>query len=244
MDNERIVADASGGVVFDPRHAPNVDLRWLDPGYWRDQGLLQTLDGGRGGVFRVSSSLGPVILRPYRRGGMAARVSRDRFIWAGRDKVRSVCEFRLLARLHAAGLPVPRPVAGGWRRHGLNYTADLMTAFLKGTASLADTLVGGRRDVDLARAVAACIARFHAFGAWHADLNAHNVLIDGEGTVSLIDFDRGRLRQPDPRWQQANLQRLRRSLVKVMGDNGREPGWLPAWWSALTAAHRDALERA
>ena len=60
----------------------------------------------------------------------------------------------------------------------------------------------------LAEAVGSVIGRFHRAGVWHADLNAHNVLVAPDG-VYLIDFDRGRLRVPAVAWQQANLQRLR-----------------------------------
>ena len=59
------------------------------------------------------------------------------------------------------------------------------------------------------------IRRFHDHGVWHADLNANNVLIDNENRLYLIDFDRGRLRQAAPQWQQANLDRLKRSLLKL-----------------------------
>jgi len=56
---------------------------------------------------------------------------------------------------------------------------------------------------------------FHHHGVWHADLNANNILIDTETRLYLIDFDRGRLRQPSRQWQQANLDRLKRSLLKL-----------------------------
>ena len=62
--------------------------------------------------------------------------------------------------------------------------------------------------------IGACIRRFHERGFCHADLNAHNVLIDRSGRVFLIDFDRGRRREPGD-WARGNLERLRRSLDKV-----------------------------
>jgi 3-deoxy-D-manno-octulosonic acid kinase len=37
----------------------------------------------------------------------------------------------------------------------------------------------------------------------------------------LIDFDRGRMRKPAVAWQQSNLQRLRRSLLKL-GAGGQD----------------------
>ena len=53
-----------------------------------------------------------------------------------------------------------------------------------------------------------------------ADLNAHNVLLDADGAVSVIDFDRGRLRAQSGGgargiWATRNLERLRRSLAKI-----------------------------
>ena len=60
------------------------------------------------------------------------------------------------------------------------------------------------------------IARLHRAGIWHADLNAHNILLDVREQVWLIDFDKCRERSPG-RWQQANLARLQRSLHKEAG---------------------------
>src|SRR6185312_24099 len=58
------------------------------------------------------------------------------------------------------------------------------------------------------------VGRFHRAGIWHADLNAHNVLVSPAG-LHLIDFDRGRQRAPAAGWRLANLRRLRRSLLKL-----------------------------
>ena len=80
--------------------------------------------------------------------------------------------------------------------------------------TLAECLAAGRLDGELAEEVGALVARFHRVGIWHADLNAHNVLVAPDG-LYLIDFDRGRLRVPAVAWQQANLLRLRRSLLKL-----------------------------
>ena len=71
------------------------------------------------------------------------------------------------------------------------------------------------------RAVGAAVARLHHAGVDHADLNGHNVLLDADGAVSVIDFDRGRLRAPGI-WVTRNLARLRRSLAKI--SRGLPPG--------------------
>jgi serine/threonine protein kinase len=59
-----------------------------------------------------------------------------------------------------------------------------------------------------------CIRAFHDLGVCHADLNAHNIMLVGDDSVYLIDFDRGRLRRPGL-WCDGNLVRLRRSLEKI-----------------------------
>ena len=48
-----------------------------------------------------------------------------------------------------------------------------------------------RHGARSARRSRACIGG----GVDHADLNAHNILLDGRGAVSVIDFDRGRVRE-------------------------------------------------
>jgi 3-deoxy-D-manno-octulosonic acid kinase len=83
------------------------------------------------------------------------------------------------------------------------------------------------------RAVGACIGRLHARGVQHADLNAHNLLLGDDGAVYVLDFDRGRVR-PRGAWEQAVLERLRRSLAKVTTD--LPPGRFDetAWAALLT----------
>lgn len=84
----------------------------------------------------------------------------------------------------------------------------------------------------MAEEVGALVARFHRAGIWHADLNAHNVLVTPDG-LYLIDFDRGRLRTPATAWQQANLQRLRRSLLKIGAAEKGEATFEKDIWQPL-----------
>jgi tRNA A-37 threonylcarbamoyl transferase component Bud32 len=90
----------------------------------------------------------------------------------------------------------------------------LITQRLLNTRSMSEAL----KETPLAekswRAVATVVAELHRNGVDHADLNTHNILLDSSGGVSVIDFDRSRLRAPGG-WQRRNLQRLHRSLLKV-----------------------------
>lgn len=212
--HEQLRQDAKGAILFDATVSPQVDGPWFDTGHWRGQGALSTQSGGRGGVAVIHTPAGECVLRHYRRGGMVARLMGDRYFWTGADRTRSFREFRLLQAMAKLRLPVPQVVAAQYRRAGLYYRADLITRRIADTCTLADALVQRRLDAELAREVGALVARFHRAGVWHADLNAHNVLIAPSG-LYLVDFDRGRMRAPQLDWRMANLQRLRRSLFKV-----------------------------
>jgi tRNA A-37 threonylcarbamoyl transferase component Bud32 len=96
-------------------------------------------------------------------------------------------------------------------RSGLSYRGDIITVRLE--AGPLSALAKTRRDLPW-EAIGACIRRFHEQGVYHADLNAHNILLDAQDRPHLIDFDRGQLR-PSGDWQRRNLARLRRSLLKL-----------------------------
>jgi 3-deoxy-D-manno-octulosonic acid kinase len=212
--------------------------RIFDPQFWQSRSQLVAVDGGRGAAWFVGPS-GHWALRHYRRGGLVARISRDLYWWNGEAAVRSFAEWRLLQLLCSRGLPVPRPVAASYRRYGLGYRCDLITQRLANTHSLTQVLKSSAlREEPWAR-VAAVIAQLHRNGVDHADLNAHNILLDEEGRVSVIDFDRSRVRAPGG-WQQSNLQRLHRSLLKV--SRGFPPDrFSPLQWSWFMAAYRSAI---
>jgi 3-deoxy-D-manno-octulosonic acid kinase len=75
----------------------------------------------------------------------------------------------------------------------------------------------------------------HARGVQHADLNAHNILLDHLHKVFVLDFDRGRLRRHG-RWEWQVLARLERSLQKVTQGLPRDRFGI-AEWNALLAGY-------
>jgi 3-deoxy-D-manno-octulosonic acid kinase len=103
---------------------------------------------------------------------------------------------------------------------------------LPSTHTLA-TLITGRELHETGwRSVGRTIAAFHREGVHHADLNANNIVIgEVDGTVYLLDFDRGRLRRRGS-WEDEVLARLKRSLEKIRRQRKnvrfgeREWGWL------------------
>lgn len=199
----------AGAVVYDAALCSASQAQaWL-------AGEGEGVAGGRGGVRYVSTEAGRAVVRHYRRGGLVAGLLGDRFLYTGLERTRPLGEFRVLARAHALGLPVPRPIAARYLRDGPFYRADIATLAIEPVRTLA-TLVAHH---DVAgfdwRRLGRTIRRFHDAGVWHADLNAHNVLHDDEGELWLLDFDRGWLAPPREGWRRANLARLERSLRKV-----------------------------
>lgn len=239
MIHAQVQSTQDGALLFDAGLAPSPQPDWLDREHWLAQARAQAVDGGRGGALFVDTPIGACALRHYHRGGFVARLSRDSYLWSGRKRTRAFREFRLLAALADAGLPVPSPVAARYQREGLRYRADLMTRLVPDAQTLSSRIESQRLDEALARAVGATLARFHLFGAWHADLNAHNILVDADSAIWLIDFDRGRLRKPQLIWQRANLARLRRSFDKLGAR--RIADFDAAFWHPMLAAYHETM---
>ncbi len=242
MIQAQVQSTSDGAILFDPALAAAPRDEWFDCEYWRELGQAASVPGGRGGVTYVETPVGPCALRHYHRGGLVARVSADRYFWLAAARTRSFAEFRLLAKMDSFGLPVPVPVAARYVRHGASYQADLLTRRIASAHTLAARLHDRVPDPALGERVGRTIARFHAAGVWHADLNAHNILVDERGKVWLIDFDRGRLRRPLAMWRRSNLRRLRRSLEKV-GASAMN-AFDSRFWDPLLAAYRPALVQA
>ncbi|RUR35802.1 3-deoxy-D-manno-octulosonic acid kinase [Vreelandella populi] len=182
--------------------------------YWRCKDLVVGEAPGRGSsLFLQATPTQQWVLRPYRRGGLVAKLSEKRYWWAGAERTRAFQELRLTAALFEQGLPVPSPVACCVTRHGMTYEAALITVRIPGAQALANLLAAGKADDALLRRVGTMIKRFHEAGLDHVDLNARNILIDPSAASWLIDLDRCRLRKPG-KWQSNNLERLARSVAK------------------------------
>jgi 3-deoxy-D-manno-octulosonic acid kinase len=185
--------------------------------------------GGRGAAWILTHGEDQWVLRHYRRGGVPGRLVRDRYLWIGLDVSRPWWEWRLLDSLYKEGLPVPQPVAARVQHRGLFYRGDLITRRIAGGRNLAERLAAGELAQIPWGKVGLCLRRFHDAGVCHADLNAHNILLDDSSKPYLIDFDRG-TRRGAGAWRQMNLSRLRRSLDKLSGEGGFN---LSAWSALL-----------
>ena len=216
-------ARGTGAIVFDAARMGQASADMLDPDFW-GEAASPVSEGGRGAAWFVRGGFGEAVLRHYRRGGLAAKFSRVSYLWQGERRVRSFAEFRLLARLRAAGLPVPAPLLAAYWKRGPVYSAAILVERISGARTLASWLARAPDEAPW-EAIGAVIARMHAARVEHADLNAHNLLVDADGAPWLIDFDRGRLHWRRGPWRQRNLDRLARSLAKLSRDERWKPGF-------------------
>jgi 3-deoxy-D-manno-octulosonic acid kinase len=225
-----------GAIVFDPARAEQARPEWFDAAAWGD--LARPVStGGRGAAWFVDAPFGPLVLRHYRRGGLAARMSRDRYWWSGEAAVRGVAEFRLLREMRRRGVPVPAPVATMYVRRGAHYRAAILVERIPGVRTFAECVIDG--DAPWAEA-GRLIARAHRAGLDHADLNADNILVDASDRAYVIDLDRGSLRAHGMGWRRRNLERLRRSLHKRRG--ARDAAEVEAGYATLRAAYDREFE--
>lgn len=174
------------------------------------EGCTPVPSAGRGGLQRAVTGAITVLIRPYRRGGVLARMLPRKFLLDN----RAAREFE--AHLHAASSGVRVPALAGvvWERRGPWFSGAIATLEIDGP-HLQDWLDGaGAGANQVLRELGRNIRAMHDAGIWHADLQVRNVVVH-EGLPWLIDFDRARVRTALGTWMRAaNLLRLERSFRK------------------------------
>jgi 3-deoxy-D-manno-octulosonic acid kinase len=208
---------------------------WFSPSYWGAD-LEPVAKGGRGSAWFIDDGQRSWVLRQYLRGGFVARISANRFLFLGEQKVRSFEELKLLQELFDEGLPVPKPVAASYSRTGTSYSAYILINRIRDASTMGEQLFN--LEPTVWRTVGDVIRRFHDNGIYHADLNCFNILISPDA-VHLIDFDKCR-RYPASRenvpWKANNLERLKRSIDKITPPEMSQKTSMN-WQQLLSAYH-------
>ena len=183
---------------------------------WAQRSSIVGFAEGRGTTFFVQHQGRDFVLRHYQRGGLIAKFSEDQYIWSGLRFSRPWREWMLLEKMLEKGLPVPTPAAIQVERKGLLYKADIMMHRIPNARTLSNILSTEELTEGYWIAIGSVIRRFHEEGVYHADLNANNILLDEGGRCYLIDFDRCQIKKSALKWQKDNLDRLKRSLNKIL----------------------------
>jgi len=200
----------------------DINSRWFDASYWQSKDRIIGQSRGRNITWFIKAPSKAAnmswVLRHYYRGGLVSKISDDSYFFNGLTKTRAYREISLLQYMVSIDLPVPKPIAARVIKKGFFYRADLLMEKLSG-----EDLIHRLRKESLAETVweniGQTIAGFHNHGIYHADLNAHNILVDGNDKVWLIDFDRCKKRAIQGQWQVNNINRLQRSFYKERGLN-------------------------
>jgi 3-deoxy-D-manno-octulosonic acid kinase len=219
---EIVEKTVAGAILYDKAIINQIsDERFSAEGWLHAEPVTGSLrSSGRGNTLFVGNVPKQFVLRHYMRGGLVGKLVRDSYVFSGADKTRSFLEWRLLDKLAANNMRVPRPAAARFVKRGTFYTADLITVRIPGIVPLSWYIAEHDAGEEFWQSVGAAIREFHAAGVYHADMNAYNVQIDDDGLVWMLDFDKGALKPPGP-WQQRTLARLHRSLRKIVGLDPR-----------------------
>lgn len=207
---------------------PELDSAQFKIDYWFDNDDTESLEGGRGGTIKIHLAGQDIVLRQYRRGGLVRMLSTDRYLWFGLKYSRPWREITVLEQARDLGLPVPEPVAACVCHSGLGYRGSIMTRFINGTRSLSSLLGEQEMESELWFRLGALLRQFHQAKIKHADLNASNILIDGDNRFYLVDFDKAKIMTSMGDWQWKPLYRLQRSLQKWQKSKRliyREENW-------------------
>lgn len=225
---------------FNTALAPNGQSEFFNAHFWQSQDAITGTAQGRGTTWFIKNNQQNWVLKHYFRGGLVGKILKDSYLFTGLEKTRSVAEFALLMALKKMELPAPAPVGCAVYKKGLTYQADILTTRVNNAQDLVGLLSEQKLDNTLWHKIGATIAQFHRQGVYHDDLNIHNILVDQQENVWLIDFDQGKILTPNIRWQQANLDRLERSFFKEQGRLS-EFHWQPSEFAQLLRGYNTSI---
>ena len=222
-------------IYYDPTLV-NEDVELLfDPLYWQKKNLVLGSAMGRGTTWFVKMQIIEGALRHYRRGGLFGKIISDHYLFLGWDKTRSLQEFKLLQHLSKAGVNVPQPIAARVTKKTFCYQADLLSEKIPNAQDLVAILQSKSLPNTIYHKIGQEIQKMHQVQVNHSDLNIHNILVDKNNKVWIIDFDKC-AQQQGQHWKAKNLQRLKRSFYKELKK--RNIHWHESNWQALLAGYQ------
>jgi 3-deoxy-D-manno-octulosonic acid kinase len=156
----------------------------FNPNWLIAENLITETASGRGLVYFFFSLGEHCVLRHYYRGGLVAKLSNDKFLSKALEQSRPFKELNLLAKLHSAGLKVPKPIAARLKRTFFTYTADIITAAVPNAQELHEYLLKRPLKHSIWKEIGATLRKMHDLQACHYDINVKNVLLQEDGKDS------------------------------------------------------------
>lgn len=202
----------------------------FDVEFWQNAGKVIGSAQGRGTTWFVQTETIEAAFRHYRRGGLFGKLVEDSYLFSCWEKTRSYQEFQLLNTLIEAGVNVPRPIAARAVKSGVTYKADLLSEKIPNARDLVSILMEKPLPAEMYQKIGLEIRKMHDAQVNHTDLNIHNILIDEQDKVWIIDFDKC-YQQSGNDWKQSNLDRLKRSFEKEVKK--RSIHWYEVDWLSI-----------
>ena len=226
----KIIKNKKQIIWYDDSILTDSPEQCCDPEYWQQQNKVIGSAQGRGTTWFVAFDNMDAALRHYRRGGLFGKLIKDHYIFAGWEKTRSCQEFQLLNTLIEAGVNVPKPIAARAVKRTFCYQADLLSEKIPNARDLVAILQEQSLPKEIYQKIGNEIRKMHAAQVNHTDLNIHNILIDDNDKVWIIDFDKCYQQKGDD-WKQGNWDRLKRSFIKEVDK--RNIHWNEEEWNNL-----------
>ena len=226
-------------ILFDATHFSTPLPEIFSGQYWQSQGAITGQALGRGTTYFFKHNQQEYVLRHYRRGGLIGKVLNDQYLYIGIEQSRAWREFKLLQHMQSLGLNSPIPIAANVKKTGLYYQADIITAKIPNAQDLSQCLSSQPLRFGLWKKIGETIASFHNSYIYHHDLNIHNIMLDANHNIWLIDFDKCEIRKGET-WKKSNISRLKRSFEKEKSLG--KIHWQETDWNALVLAYSEALD--
>lgn len=191
---------------------------------------------GRGTTWFIRLNSMDAALRHYRRGGLIGKIVKDSYFFLGINRTRSYREFYLLKSLSKIGVQVPRPIAARIVKKGLFYKADLISERISNAEDLVSILKDKLLSEEMYSKIGREIRKMHDAQVNHTDLNIHNILIDNQKKVWIIDFDKCN-KKSGHHWKKKNIDRLKRSFEKELIKNNIK--WSMADFSKIMVSYEE-----
>lgn len=173
---------------------------------------------GRGytGVQTIEG-LGRVFVKQYAHGGLLRHITGGQFLCLG--PTRSFLEYSMLERVRALGVSAPRPMLFV-NKGSFLYRSWLIMEEIVDSRNLAEVSASSRADdadvlQDAMAKLGEQVLKLITNKILHVDLHPGNVLVNGQGDVYLVDFDKAReFSGSADKLRDLYLRRWRRAVIK------------------------------
>lgn len=170
--------------------------------------------GGRAAIVKMEiEDIGPVVIKPYIRGGLIHLLLNDRFFNMGTCRAKK--EFEMLLKVKNIGAPAPEPVIY-FQKGRVFYKCWLMTKEISNQGTIANiSLTDTSFAASLSSMVWQGVDTLVENGIFHVDFHPGNVILGDDEKLCFLDFDKafiismgkdGLLKKDINRWNRAVIK--------------------------------------